>query len=213
MNLAISTHDKNLARNDCIKIVAQFSEYSYKIIANQFDQIHIPIYWIPGNHDNIPMMTSVFKNYHNFFCVNRLDLSDWSLIFLNTKLNGTDNGFLSKHELLKLENEIKSSPKKNQKCVIMHHPPCLVGTPLIDQYRLNNPDDFWSIAKNKIHLVICGHVHGDYSIKINNAYVETSPATCLQWVKGSEVINIENKIGYKVYKLSSTNYTTKTNIW
>ena len=43
---------------------------------------------------------------------------------------------------------------------------------------------FWHsdiVSGKNVKLVICGHVHEDYSFKHNNVMIESAPATCLQW--------------------------------
>src|SRR4051812_43398229 len=149
------------------------SEESYIKIVTEMERFNTPVYWIPGNHDSIEMMTSVFSQSKAFSRLSRLILQNWDIIFLNTKLEGTDNGYLSKTELSLLESELKKVEPHKSVSIIMHHHPIKVNTPLIDEYILTNPDEFWNIvdAYPNVKLIICGHVHGDYKLKHKNIYI------------------------------------------
>jgi hypothetical protein len=47
----------------------------------------------------------------------------------------------------------------------------------------------------------------------NSVMIESSPATCLQWVRGTESLKIEEKIGYKIYYFNTDNYKAITKVW
>src|SRR3990167_3251002 len=83
---------------------------SYQKAANYLSALKIPIYWIPGNHDHLPHCESVFKNAKNFFRTAQLSFLHWHVIFLNTKLEGADEGYLSPLELKRLNQTIASAP-------------------------------------------------------------------------------------------------------
>jgi Icc protein len=187
---------------------------SYQVIADHLDKLNIPIFWIPGNHDNLSVMQSTFQNTKNFNYVKFLSLPYWHLIFINTKLINSDSGFLHPDELNTLSLELEKAPANKKLVIIMHHHPIPVGTPLIDKYILQNRKEFLNILPtDKDILILCGHVHGDYKIIQNNITLETCPATCLQWKKGTSTIDIEHNIGYKVFYLNETDYTSATKLW
>jgi Icc protein len=97
----------------------------------------------------------------------------------------------------------------------MHHQPAPVGTPMIDECMLQNPDPFWEIISGyPVKMIMCGHVHGDYSVKYNDEItIEASPATCIQWLKGSIQPKFVNKIGYKTYYFDKDSYISRAKIW
>lgn len=136
------------------------TEESYKIIASTLMTLNIPIYWIPGNHDDVLKMGSVFSNTDNFIRAKNLSFSDWHFIFLNTKMEGVAEGYLSGSELQLLREELLLSSDDKNIAIVMHHHPARVGTPLIDNYILKNRNEFWGIiAGTNVKLIICGHVH------------------------------------------------------
>ena len=187
---------------------------SYQKIAQHLSKLDIPVYWIPGNHDDLLQVEAVFQHAKNFNRGRKLSLANWHLIFLNTKIDGRDDGQLSQSELSMLSEELLVSPVNKKIAIVMHHHPAPVGTPLIDNYILKNTTDFWDIVTGtKVELIICGHVHGDYRFKHNNIMIESSPATCLQWEKGTKDLKTDMKIGYKIYHFNHNGYKATAKIW
>ncbi|MGC1183159.1 metallophosphoesterase [Legionella sp.] len=209
--------EDDLADTDAIFLTGDLSQdetvESYEIIANSLKNLNKNIFWIPGNHDSICNMQSVFCKEGNFFRERILSTPLWDFFFLNTKIDGKETGFLSNNELLLIHSELKKERKKPI-ALIMHHHPIEVKTPLIDNYILENKDKFFeTIGQSNIDLIICGHVHNDYSLRHGTICIETSPATCFQFKKGSTDLAIENSIGYKVYYFSSNSYVAEAKIW
>ncbi len=112
-----------------------------------------------------------------------------------------------------IKNEL-SKNRKNPIAIVMHHHPAEVQTPLIDNYILQNREEFFTIiSDSNVSLIICGHVHNDYSFKYKNICIEAAPATCFQFKKNSSQFTIENKIGYKIFYFSSTSYVAQSTFW
>lgn len=190
------------------------TEASYQKIVDALAVLNKPVYWIPGNHDDITSMEAAFRKSKQFIRHNHLMMEYWDFIFLNTKLDGSGEGYLSQTELQILKNKLASANNNKRIAIIMHHHPAEVGTPLIDKYILRNRADFWDIvARSQVNLIICGHVHGDYSFKYQDIMIESSPATCLQWQKGTETLQTELSIGYKIYYFDRDGYQAITKIW
>lgn len=208
-------HD--LCDTDAIFLTGDISQdesiESYQLIVEAFKKVNKPIFWIPGNHDSINTMQAAFCKQKNFFRTTKFSTSSWDFIFLNTKNYGTECGLLSDSELSLLNSELMEINSKFI-ALVMHHHPIEVNTPLIDNYILKNKDKFWDIVnQNNVNLIICGHVHGDYSLRKGTICIETSPASCFQFRKGSMELDIDNRIGYKLYYFSSNSYVTKTRLW
>ncbi|MBA2711277.1 MAG: metallophosphoesterase [Tatlockia sp.] len=188
---------------------------SYQHLINTFKPYQVPVFWIPGNHDNLNLMNIAFSVSPLFFRRDQLELKHWIFIFLNTQLEGSINGFINQHDLILIKNGIKKAALLNKKiALIMHHHPVSLGTPLIDKYFINNQEELWKIIGNtKVELAICGHVHGDYTLHHNNVKVESAPATCFQFKKGSTTLEIENLVGYKTHYFELGNHRSKSVIW
>lgn len=204
---------------DCLILTGDISQdesrESYQKIVKKLEEIGIKTYWIPGNHDNIELMESVFSQSKLFYKVRKISFNYWDFVFLNTKIEHADSGFLHQSELTALETELNHIENTKNVAIIMHHHPIEVKTPLIDRFILKNSADFFEIIKfrQNVKLIICGHVHGDYSLKYKDIHIESSPATCLQWKIGTSVSEIQKSIGFKVYTFYKNNYSCFSDKW
>src|SRR5690242_8123145 len=88
------------------------STESYETIADSLKDFPGTIYWIPGNHDSIHKMQAVFCKKDNFSKGLTLYTALWDFIFLNSKKEGVDTGFLSHNEILLLRSELTEDRKK-----------------------------------------------------------------------------------------------------
>lgn len=213
-DLILHLQQDELHDTDLILLTGDLSQdespQSYHKIVEILDPLNTPIYWIPGNHDNIQNLNEAFKKANNFFHSRRLSTLHWNFIFLNTKQEGTDSGFLAENELAALRDEVAKSESKPL-ILVMHHHPMKVNTPLIDQHILRNHHEFWEIiSSTAVKLIICGHVHGDYTLKHNEITIQTSPASCFQFPKTIDELIIEEKMGCKVYQLNEGYFNTYT---
>lgn len=190
------------------------SKESYQRIINSLSDTNKNIYWIPGNHDCIENLSSIFLTNKKFIRAHHINTPHWDFIFLNTKIEGADYGFLSALELSNLKQSLDQCINKSI-AIVMHHHPAPIGTPMIDGCMLENANSFWEVISGyPVKLIMCGHVHGDYAVKYNEEItIEASPATCIQWVKGATEPAFEKKIGYKIYHFEKNNYVSEAKIW
>lgn len=163
-----------------------------------------------GNHDSIENIEQIFSKKSNFHRVNSTIFGPWNFIFLNTKYQNYGYGLLEDSELSMLEKELERNSSQFT-AVIMHHHPIKVETPLIDNFILKRNKIFLSILNRyKVNLIICGHVHESYSLNYENIYMESGPASCFQFKKGAIELEIEKKIGYKIFYFSENGYNSET---
>jgi len=179
---------------------------SYEIIADSLSFFEKNIYWISGNHDNFKLMQSVFSKYEFFKHKNIFSafFVNWNFIFIDTTITGKDSGYLTKSSLESLSKNLDETNKNTFTALVMHHHPVVVGTPLIDNFILENNKDLWELlrkSQKEIKFIMCGHVHGNYDISINNTRVISSPATCLQWKKGANKLLIDEVSGFTMWEI------------
>jgi Icc protein len=211
--------NKHLSDTDLIFLTGDLSQdqtsKSYKHITSELQSMNIPIYWIPGNHDDNNIMLSVFSNNALFKIEKYIELKYWIFVFLNTQKIGSESGFLDRDEIYFIKNEINKNASKNKKiALVMHHHPTPFNTPLIDSYILENHAELWSTIKDStVKMIMCGHVHGDYSFTKNSIQIESAPATCFQFKKGASNLALENSIGYKIYYFCRNNVQSESETW
>lgn len=188
---------------------------SYTYMLDNIRDFKKPTYWIPGNHDAPKMMSNIFKSSEFFIPEARLSTHFWDFIFVDSKIDGRESGYISTSELKRLSSELAKTKNKNKNiAIVMHHHPASVNTPLVDDYILENRDEFWDVLKDfSVNLIICGHVHNDYTFRFNDVTIETAPATCLQWKKGTTDFVFESKAGFKVYYFWDNSYEAKAKVF
>ena len=186
------------------------SSESYHHIGSLLSLLNIPIFWIPGNHDDNDTASEVLVKYPLFNELKTTKIGTWQFIGINSCVAGEDYGSFSDVGRLNAIQEILMDAEKDEiHCaLIMHHQPIEVGTPLMDSCMLKNGEQLISVLKNQkaLKLIICGHVHENYSIKTKNFNLESSAATCFQIKKGTLKLEIEKKSGLKIYEFHKNGY-------
>lgn len=180
------------------------SEASYKMISEELSSFNKDIYWIPGNHDD-KKKSGLILPKNKFFKKEDLYLDDigWNFLFLDTTIDGEDGGYLFDDNIASMKKKIESMENNASIAIVMHHHLLKVNTPLVDKYIIENKELFFealSTIKKKISLIICGHVHGDYDISENGIRMISSPATCLQWKKGTSDPFVEDRGGFTLWE-------------
>lgn len=185
---------------------------SYQYCVARLQELNLPVYWIPGNHDNVALMKSVFSANKNFFSAPRLSLPHWEIIFLNSQILGesTGSGNLSVEQINVLEQELRAAAHLNKSiAIVLHHHVVPVGN-FLDRLMLQNHAEFLNkIRDTNVKLVINGHVHNDYRFKQDGIAFESGPATCMQFKKGAEKFALENWRGYKIYRFARDFYSSQ----
>jgi len=211
----------DLADTQCIFLTGDVSQdetkESYQYIVDRLTMLNLPVYWVPGNHDNVSAMTEVFAQSKLFFRIPRLSLPHWEFIFLNTQLVGdtTGIGYVSAVEMKVLDDALAQIGETNKSiAVVLHHHLTEVGTPFIDRLMVQNRAEvLQKLMAARVKLVIHGHVHGDYRVIRDEIVFESAPATCAQLKKGITEFAVEKKIGYKTYCFTSRGYDSVTSLW
>ena len=183
------------------------SKESYSILESVIGQYGIPVYCVPGNHDTPQLLKKIIPVCPNK-SVNIIKLGKFSLVLINSCVEGEHYGALTQNCLQQLDEHLKSS--KNKFSIIsMHHPPVSINSEWLDKLGLQNKSEFLQIInKNPQHvLVLCGHVHQEIDQKIENLRLLSTPSTCHQYKPGSMSMRC---IGlplpaYRFVKLTSLN--------
>ena len=209
--------DDRLKKEDVVLLTGDISQdeslESYRLALIQLERLKSTVYWIHGNHDDESKIKTVFDTSKYVKKLNKFSIKNWDFISINTCRRGTDKGYIDECEMKIFLEKVDESKKSNKNiAIVMHHHPVPVDTPLVDECGLQNSEIFLdTLNKNsEIKLVICGHVHGDYRISLGGKVIETCPATCFQWVKGTDQVKTENRKGFKVFNISTNSCSSST---
>lgn len=178
------------------------SEESYVRIADKFAEFATPVYCLPGNHDNLPMMEKVFSQ-GLISLQKQLIFNPWQLILLNSQIPGSVEGFLGKSELDFLEKCLQDYPQQYALIAFHHH--CVpTGCSWLDNLGLTNAEDFWKVLQRypKVRVVLFGHVHQVAEGEKNSIHYYSAPSTCIQFKTKSEKFALDNlPPGYRLIDL------------
>ena len=98
------------------------SPEAYKRFHNAISTYKKPAYWLPGNHDSVPVMKRTLQDDTKLSpCV--IDLSAWQIIMLDTSISNEVPGRLEKDQLDFLDVSLAASKDKPRYWAILI--PCL----------------------------------------------------------------------------------------
>lgn len=183
-------------------LVEQPGEMAYLRWLDLLDGIQVPVYCLPGNHDDPELMASLL-NKDNIHTGKVLAAGNWRLLLLNTVLKGSDGGHLDKDELNFLQEQLQQS-HNNHVLIAMHHHPVPVNSPWMDTMILNNRADFFSVVDEhpQVKVVVWGHIHQDFVSERQDLVLLGSPSSCVQFVLEGETVTIDQKPpAYRMIKL------------
>lgn len=172
-------------------ISQDYSEGSYRRFATMAHQMKKPMFWLPGNHDDGPLMYRIFPSLHlsvarQIFCAN------WQIIMLNTQVYDNPCGYLTNEQLTFLFRCLEAHRDLNT-LICMHHNAFKVHCAWLDQHDLKNSEEFVSLLQtySNVKCVLCGHVHQENDFF--NGYVRfiSSPSTSIQFKPNSDNFGLD----------------------
>lgn len=183
---------------------------TYAWAKNQVDQLLMPCYVIPGNHDDTTMLAEVFRNTHYLHgneLYYALPLDGRPVLFLDSS-----KGILSDEQWVWLR-EYLTALRDNNVLIVMHHPPLPADVVFMDQkYPFRQSDEFLELMRElPCHVtVVCGHYHVEKVVQRGNLLALLSPSTFYQMQQNTPEFAIDHyRIGIREINLT-THGTTST---
>lgn len=149
--------------------------------------LKMPVYVIPGNHDDPQLMSNLFADTAYFpvfegtyqYAVENLP---FRILALNSHADGTELPEFNEKKLDWLKDQLDRSEKPV--LIAMHHPPMTTGIELIDMGGCEWYRGIKSVLaeSSKVKLVICGHCHIDLCGRIGQVPVYMAPANSHQLI-------------------------------
>ncbi len=162
------------------------SKKSYESFIEILKILNVPVYAIPGNHDDIVAMKSLFPKKH-------IILEPWQIILLNSQKPKCVEGYLDEQEFNFLENCLQSHPHLYS-IIFFHHHPIAVGSQWLDKIGLSNKENFWKrlSAYKNVKAVFFGHAHQEITGTVNDIPCFGTPSTCIQFKKNHADFALDN---------------------
>jgi 3',5'-cyclic-AMP phosphodiesterase len=182
--------DAILATGD---IVQDESRAGYERFRGALEPLGVPVYSIPGNHDDPKLMSEILTS-GAFHLGGELRQGPWSIVLLSTFLAGEDAGGLGPARLQGLRQALAAHSGQHV-LVAMHHHPLPMGSAWLDGVALRDATAFWSLidANPNVRGVICGHVHQASDRTRNRVRFLSTPSTCAQFLPSSEFFALDDR--------------------
>lgn len=163
----------------------------YKMARRILGQVTIPLYLIPGNHDNnasfldalsdlCPPLQTVKKGKPNNI---HYILEDFPIRFvlLDSTVDGELGGLLGDTQLAWLDEQLTQDTNK-ETVICMHHHPVPCGNAHMDAILCADGHKLMDLLKKHPHVtrVICGHTHRVIFQAVNGITVCTAPGSAHQ---------------------------------
>jgi 3',5'-cyclic-AMP phosphodiesterase len=167
------------------------SDAAYSRIANLLKTFNVPIYYVPGNHDNTEVMSLIFTR-ETISNGNHIIFKNWHIILLNSRIPGKVEGVLDQSQLNYLQDCLQKYPKHHA-IVVLHHQPVPVGSKWLDNLGLKNADDFWQLISHyhNVNTILFGHVHQAFEQEVHGVKCYSAPATCIQFKRKQDHFGLE----------------------
>jgi 3',5'-cyclic-AMP phosphodiesterase len=160
----------------------------YELLRELLAPLALPLYAVPGNHDEREAMRRCFagdgylpaSGFLNYV-VEDLPVR---LVALDTVVPGAAGGLLCDERLAWLD-RVLAERRSQPTAIIMHHPPFRTGIAHMDAMGLDNAPAFAAIIARhpQVDRVLCGHLHRPIqSLIAGRAMASIAPSTAHQVV-------------------------------
>lgn len=185
-------------------LAEQGESEAYGHLVNTISPLGLPTYWLPGNHDSLPVLQQAFQNLPLSQGLTSVDLGPWQLILLDSVLPHAKfgEGYLASQQLQQLQACLQSQPNKPT-LIALHHHPIPVGIDWVDQMQVQNAHEFLTLVEQFSHikLVVFGHIHHEFQQHtVNGLSFYGCPSTYFQ-VTSPEIGVIEKRLGFRLFWL------------
>lgn len=171
------------------------TEYNYTDFERQFSKcgINKDIYALAGNHDNLELMKSSFKNIR---VKEDVKFSDLNIVMIDSSKKPFSkmplgSGRVNERDINRIKNINESS------ILLIHHPVLEVGSKKFKSIAIENRNDVeYAVLNNKnIKYILCGHGH---------SFMKSSKNDLIQYMSPSTAYGFEHKDNIKLVKTNST---------
>lgn len=152
---------------------------AYEWIHPRLEQTAIPFCLIPGNHDNITNMTTVFD-------IKQEQSGD--ALYFSKKVKGMTLFFLDSSKAVVAPEQLdwlerEAGRLSGSALLFIHHPPLFCNCSFMDtRYPLKNRETVFEVIGriSAIEHIFCGHYHTEKTIRDSGKNIYLTPSTMLQ---------------------------------
>lgn len=148
----------------------------------------MPVYALPGNHDDRDAVRAHFapldpRDHAGDLVQFSVTVGGLRVVLCDTTMPGRDEGSFGRERRAWLDAELAAEPRVPT-IVAMHHPPAVIGLPGLDALGLP-PDDRAALAalvarRPQVRRVVAGHVHRTVFDVLGGCGLVIAPSTNIQ---------------------------------
>ena len=155
---------------------------SYRLLHEVLSDLELPVYCLPGNHDDMGMMNYFLKG-GNIRHESAFLARGWQIVLLDSNAPADSGGRLYNAEMLRLERVLSAHPDRHA-LICLHHHPVPIQSSWMDAMALNSPEGLFKIldAHPQVRGVVWGHIHQEFEAQRNGVCLLGTPATSIQFV-------------------------------
>jgi len=171
---------------------------SYAYLAHEFDDMGIPTFWLPGNHDDSDAMRKHFTGKW-IHAGKQVLIGKWQIVLLDSTIQGEVCGRVSATQLGFLERALKAYPDRHA-LVCLHHQALDCGSEWLDLKGLKDSDQLRTqlLQYDNLRAVLWGHVHQESHHIIDGVEWMSTPSSCVQFKSGSKDFALSSEApGYR----------------
>lgn len=137
---------------------------AYELLAELLRPLTMPVYVIPGNHDDRAHLVARFGTQGDMAMQGFVQyvVNGWPvrLIALDSHIPGSDGGVLCAERLQWLDDRLAEAPEQPT-LLFLHHPPFPIGLPILDAIGLTGAHALGAIVARypNVERIVAGHVH------------------------------------------------------
>ena len=165
------------------------SAEAYQTVTQIFRHFSIPIYALPGNHDDSGLIGSILSQPP--FQPDRVFIHQgWQFILLDSSVRSQVKGELSSQALSQLDQTLHNCSRPT--VIALHHPAYQIQSAWLDD-GLTNYQDFWAILDqhDQVKVVLNGHIHQAMTFARKGVQYLGAPSTCVQFKPRSETFAVD----------------------
>ncbi|MEO0942477.1 MAG: metallophosphoesterase [Cyanobacteria bacterium J06642_12] len=161
---------------------------AYQQLVDAIAPLQLPTFWLPGNHDCLPLMRRILRP--PLFCGSpaAIALGNWQLLLLDSVLLEAryGEGRVSRETLEWLEAELQLQ-RHSPTLIALHHHPVPTGIGWLDLIQLENANDFLALVGRhpQVREIVFGHVHLELHRQRGKTHFYGCPSTSHQVIVGA----------------------------
>ena len=158
------------------------SREGYLGLKGVMGSLKLPVYCLPGNHDDPALMAEILGEPPFHYC-EPLRIGNWLLPMLDTWDGDRAGGRIGPEGLAALDNQLSASTLPHA-LVCLHHQPVPMRSRWLDGVGLDDDQQFMDViaGHQSVKGVVWGHVHQELDVVIDGIRMMSTPSTCCQFL-------------------------------